>query len=311
MIGYGNNPPNPLWPDKSRIIIQIVLNYEEGGENCLLHGDSSSEAYLSEIVGTEPWQGKRNMNIESMYEYGSRAGFWRLWRLFCSYDIPITVFAVATALQRNPDAAQAMKDAQWEIASHGLKWIDYKDFIREEELNHLKEAIRIHTEVTGARPFGWYLGRCTEHTRDLIVEEGGFLYDSDSYSDDLPYWIKTKNDNSIDNYHLVIPYTLDANDLKFCMPQGFNSGDQFFCYLRDTFDYLYSESKDTNSSVGNTSAKLMNIGLHCRISGRPGRTASIKRFLDYVKKFPDVKFMRRVDIAKHWHQNHYPVSSTS
>ena len=228
LLGYGATPPTVQWPGDAAIAIQIVLNYEEGGENCLAHGDAASEAFLSEIVGGTPWQGMRHWNMESIYEYGARAGFWRLHRLFTSCAVPVTVYGVATALARAPEQVSAMQDAGWEIASHGLKWIDYKDFSREDEQRHLDETIRLHTAVTGERPTGWYTGRCSTNTVNLVTEEGGFDYVSDSYADDLPYWRRHAGRDQ-----LIIPYTLDANDMRFASPQGFNSGDQFFTYLRD------------------------------------------------------------------------------
>ena len=294
LIGYGRTPPDPKWPGGAKIAVQFVMNYEEGGENCILHGDAASEAFLSEIVGAEPWPNQRHMNMESIYEYGSRSGFWRLWRLFRAYDIPITVYAVAMALSRNPPAVAAMKELDWEIASHGLRWIEYRHIPREIEKKHMEEAIALHTEVTGERPLGWYLGRCTNNTRDLIIEEGGFLYDSDSYADDLPYWVDGVNDD-----HLVIPYSLDSNDMRFATAQGFNSGEQFFSYLKDSFDVLYKEGQSG-------APKMMSIGLHCRLAGRPGRSASLEKFLSYAKSHEDVWFPRRIDIARHWHKNHKP-----
>ncbi|MBF2003559.1 MAG: allantoinase PuuE [Synechococcales cyanobacterium M58_A2018_015] len=293
LIGYGRTPPHPQWPDQARIAVQFVINYEEGGENCILHGDDASEAFLSEVVGAVPWVGLRHMNIESMYEYGSRAGFWRLYRLFTQRQIPVTVYGVAMALERNPEAVAAMQAADWEIASHGYRWIDYRDFTEAAEREHLQKAIEIHTRVTGSRPLGWYTGRTSEHTRKLVVEEGGFLYDSDSYADDLPYW-----NTDYGKPHLVIPYTLDNNDMRFATAQGFNSGDQFFAYLRDAFDVLYAE--------GETAPKMMSIGLHCRLVGRPGRTASLARFLNYVQQHDRVWVCRRIDIARHWHAHHPP-----
>jgi putative urate catabolism protein len=293
LIGYGRNPPDPKWPGGARVAVQFVLNYEEGGENNILHGDAASEAFLSEIIGAQPWPGKRHMNMESIYEYGSRAGFWRIWRLFQRKKIPLTVYGVATALARNGEAVAAMKEADWEIASHGLKWIEYKDFAEADERKHLLEAIRIHTETTGSRPLGWYLGRCSLNTRALVMEEGGFLYDSDSYADELPYWVAGPKEP-----HLVVPYTLDANDMRFAVAQGFNSGDQFFAYLRDSFDVLYAE--------GAEAPKMMSVGLHCRLVGRPGRLASLERFIDHVLKHERVWVPRRIDIARHWHAHHKP-----
>jgi len=291
MVGYGSNPIHPQWANQARIAVQFVINYEEGGETCILHGDQASETFLSEIVGAVPLMGLRHMNMESCYEYGSRAGFWRLHRLFTQRQIPVTVYGVAMALARNPEAVAAMKDADWEIASHGYRWIDYKYFGEAAEREHLQQAIAIHTEITGDRPLGWYTGRTSPFSRKLVVEEGGFLYDADSYADDLPYW--TTEDGKP---HLVIPYTLDNNDMRFASAQGFNSGDQFFTYLRDAFDVLYEE--------GETAPKMMSVGLHCRIVGRPGRSAALARFLDYVQQRDRVWLCRRIDIANHWHKYH-------
>lgn len=293
MVGYGRNLPDPKWPAQARLALQFVINYEEGGENCVLHGDVASEAFLSEIIGAEPLAGARHMNIESMYEYGSRAGFWRVHRLFTDRGIPVTVYGVAMALERNPEAVAAMVEADWEIASHGLRWIDYKYFGEKTEREHLHKAIAIHTRVTGSRPLGWYTGRNSPNTRRLVVEEGGFLYDADSYADDLPYWV-----HDYGRPHLVIPYTLDNNDMRFATAQGFNSGEQFFTYLRDAFDVLYAE--------GEVAPKMMSVGLHCRLVGRPGRSASLARFLDYVQQHDRVWLCRRIDIAQHWHEHHKP-----
>lgn len=293
MVGYGRNTPDPKWPNQGRVAVQFVINYEEGGENSILHGDIASEAFLSEIVAAVPLTGVRNMNMESIYEYGSRSGFWRLHRIFTQRGIPVTIYGVAMALQRNPEAVAAMLEADWEIASHGYRWVDYQYVGEEEEREHLQKAIAIHTQVTGNRPLGCYIGRVSPNSRKLIVEEGGFLYDADSYADDLPYW----------NYdygkpHLVIPYTLDNNDMRFATNQGFNSGEQFFAYLRDAFDVLYAE--------GETAPKMMSIGLHCRLVGRPGRAAALARFLDYVQQHEQVWLCRRIDIARHWHEHHQP-----
>ncbi len=293
LVGYGANPPHPQWPNNARIAVQFVINYEEGGENCPLYGDTHAEAFLSEVVGAKPIAGVRHISVESIYEYGSRAGFWRLKRLFTQRGIPVTVYGVAMALQRNPEAVSAMLEADWEIASHGYRWIDYTFFPPSTEKEHLETAIALHTEATGSRPLGWYTGRNSAQTRQLVVEEGGFLYDADSYADDLPYW-----DYSCDRPHLVIPYTLDNNDMRFLVAQGFNSGDQFFTYLKDAFDVLYEE--------GETAPKMMSVGLHCRISGRPGRAAALARFLDYVQSRDRVWLCRRIDIARHWHQHHPP-----
>ena len=260
MIGYGRNPPHARWPGGARVAVQFVINYEEGGENNILHGDAASEAFLSEIVGAQPWPGQRHLNMESIYEYGSRAGFWRLWRMFTERKLPVTVFSVATALARHKEAAAAMNEAGWEIASHGLKWIDYRDFKPEEERRHIDEAVRLHTETTGERPLGLYQGRTSENTIRLTMDEQGFLYSADTYADELPYWIEGPA-----GPQLIVPYTLDANDMRFATPQGFNSGDQFYTYLRDSFDTLYAEGK--------TAPKMMSVGLHCRLVGRPGRAA--------------------------------------
>jgi putative urate catabolism protein len=297
LVGYGRNPPHPRWPNEARICVQFVINYEEGGESNILHGDRASEAFLSEIIGAAPWPGQRHMNMESIYEYGSRAGFWRLRRMFTERDMPVTVYGVATAMARNAEAVAAMKEADWEIASHGLKWIDYKDFSSDEERAHLNEAIRIHTEVTGERPLGWYTGRSSEHTLRLVMEEGGFLYCADSYADELPYWVEGPK-----GPQLIVPYTLDANDMRFATAQGFNSGDQFFTYLKDTFDVLYAE--------GESAPKMMSVGLHCRLAGRPGRAGALARFLDYVAGHDDVWVARRIDIARHWVRHHLPVDLT-
>ncbi len=292
MHGHGRNPPQANWPGGARIAVQFVVNYEEGGENCLLHGDEASEAFLSEIVGAQAWPGQRHWNMESLYEYGARAGFWRLHNIFTTANVPVTVFGVATALARSPDQVEAMLDADWEIACHGLKWIEYKDFSKEQERAHMRDAVALHYEVTGQHPLGWYTGRCSVNTVDLATEEGGFAYVSDSYADDLPYWHNHK-----DQQQLIIPYTLDTNDMRFASPQGFNSGDQFYTYLKDSFDVLYAEGQ-----AG--AAKILSIGLHCRLAGRPGRTAALKRFIDYVKSHDKVWLARRIDIAEHWKANH-------
>jgi putative urate catabolism protein len=298
MRGYGRNPPDPRWPGEAKVCVQFVLNYEEGGENNILHGDPHSEAFLSEIVGATNWPGQRHWNMESIYEYGARAGFWRLWRLFTARQVPVTVYGVATALARSPEQVAAMQEAQWEIASHGLKWVEYKDAPRELEREHLAEAVRLHREVTGERPYGFYLGRCSMNTTDLATEEGGFLYSSDSYADDLPYWVAGAN-----GPHLIIPYTLDANDMRFINPQGFAGGDEFFGYLKDSFDLLYRE--------GETSPKMMSVGLHCRLVGRPGRAAALLRFLDYIARHDRVWVARRLDIARHWHANHKALAASA
>jgi putative urate catabolism protein len=295
MIGYGRTPPDPKWPGGARIAVQFVINYEEGGENCVLHGDQASEAFLSDIIGANVLDGVRHMSMESLYEYGSRAGFWRLHRLFTSRGLPVTIFGIAMAMERNPNAIAAMIESGWEIASHGWRWIDYQFVDEDTEREHLKKAIAIHQRLTGSRPEGWYTGRTSPNTRRLIVEEGGFLYDADSYADDLPYW-----DTAYGAPHLVVPYTLDANDMRFATPQGFNSGNQFFAYLRDAFDALYEE--------GAHAPKMMSIGLHCRLAGRPGRIRALQHFLDHVESHDKIWVCRRADIARHWHTQHKPES---
>ncbi|SEE41902.1 allantoinase PuuE [Pseudomonas coleopterorum] len=291
LIGYGDQPPHPHWPGNARIAVSFVLNYEEGGERNVLHGDSESEAFLSEMVAAQPLQGQRNMSMESLYEYGSRAGVWRILRLFRQAGIPLTVFAVAMAAQRHPEAIRAMVADGHEICSHGYRWIDYQNVDEAVEREHLLDAIRILTDIIGQRPLGWYTGRTGPNTRRLVMEEGGFLYDSDAYDDDLPYW-----QPGADRPHLVIPYTLDTNDMRFTQVQGFNKGDDFFDYLKDAFDVLYAE--------GAEAPKMLSIGLHCRLIGRPGRLASLKRFIDYVQGHEQVWLARRVDIARHWQQVH-------
>ena len=298
LAGYGRNPPDPRWPGRARVAVQFVVNYEEGGERNILHGDPTSEAFLSDVLGAEPWVGQRHMNVESMYEYGSRAGFWRLWRLFTGRKLPVTVYGVATALARSPDIVAAMKEADWEIASHGYKWIDYRNIPEAEERRHLSEAVRIHTEATGARPLGWYLGRSSVNTLPAVLDDGGFLYSSDTYADDLPYWI-----NGPKGPHLLIPYTLDDNDMRFTNAQGFAGSEQFFEYLRDSFDVLYAEGEDA--------PKMMSIGLHCRLVGRPGRLAGLARFLDHIAKHDRVWVPTRLDIAHHWYREHLALAAAA
>ena len=291
MIGYGSKQNKIVWPKNAKLALQIVLNYEEGAENCVLHGDKHSETFLSEIIGAKPIKG-RHMNMESFYEYGSRRGFWRLHKLFSEKKIPITIFGVAMALKRNPEICEAIKNGNYEVASHGWRWIDYQNIKKSVEKKHMQLSIKTIKQIFGKRPLGWYTGRCSPNTRDLVFKEGGFLYDSDSYSDDLPYWEYRKNKKQ-----LIIPYTLDNNDMRFATNQGFNSGEQFYTYLKDSFDALYEEGK--------THPKMMSVGLHCRLIGRPGRIQSLKKFLDYVLKFKDIWICKRVDIAKHWIKN-YP-----
>ena len=293
LVGYAGDPPNARWPDGARIALQIVVNYEEGGESSVLHGDPASESFLTEIVGARPYPGARHMSVESIYEYGGRAGFWRLHRLFTERGLPVTVFGVATALERNPAAIEAMRNAGWEIACHGLKWIHYQDVPEEVERDHMRRAIELHTRVCGKRPLGWYTGRDSPNTRRLVAECGGFLYHADSYADDLPYWC-----TEFDPPLLAVPYTLDANDMRFATPQGFHTGRQFCEYLTDTFDYLYEE--------GAVRPRMMSVGLHCRLAGRPGRTDGLRRFLDHVARFDNVWICRRLDVARHWHETHPP-----
>ena len=290
LIGYGSNLPRVEWPNKARIAVQIVLNYEEGAENCVLNGDKNSEVFLSEIIGAQPIKG-RHMNMESLYEYGSRVGFWRLHNLFQEKEIPITIFGVGMALEKNPEICKAIIEADYEVASHGWRWIDYQNIKKSEEKKHMQLAIKAHTKIFGKRPDGWYTGRCSPNTRDLVMEDGGFLYDSDSYSDDLPYW-ESRNKKK----QLIIPYTLDNNDMRFATNQGFNTGDHFYSYLKDSFDTLYEE--------GRTNPKMMSVGLHCRLIGKPGRIQSLKKFLDYIQKHEDIWVCKRVDIAKHWIKNY-------
>jgi allantoinase len=291
LSGYNGNPPPADWPGGARVAVQFVLNYEEGGENSILHGDAASETFLSEIIGAQPFLSARHMSMESIYEYGARAGVWRLLDLFKSRGVPLTVFAVAMAAERHPAVIERCLADGHEIASHGYRWINYHGVPAETEREHMAKAMEILTRICGFRPLGWYTGRTSENTRKLVAEYGGFLYDADDYSDDLPFWSRL-----VDGPHLIVPYTLDANDMRFASPQGFNSGDQFFAYLKDAFDTLYEE--------GARSPKMMSIGLHCRLVGRPGRFASLKRFLDYVLKHDKAWVCRRIDIARHWHQRH-------
>ena len=296
LIGYGAQPPHPRWPGDARIALSFVLNYEEGGERNILHGDKESEAFLSEMVAAQPLPGVRNMSMESLYEYGSRAGVWRILELFAKHQVPLTVFAVAMAAERHPEVIRAMVQAGHEICSHGYRWIDYQYMDEAEERAHLQRAIEILTELTGERPLGWYTGRTGPNTRRLIMEEGGFLYDSDTYDDDLPYW---EPDTPTGKPHLVIPYTLDTNDMRFTQVQGFHTAEQFFQYLKDAFDTLYEE--------GASAPKMLSIGLHCRLIGRPGRLVGLKRFLEYAQSHERVWFARRLDIARHWYQEHPPA----
>lgn len=291
LVGYGPNPPKADWPGGARIAVQFVLNYEEGGENCILHGDQASEAFLSEIVSAQPLLGVRHISIEQLYEYGSRVGVWRILRLFEKNQIPLTIYAVAMAAERHPQAIKAMVDAGHEIASHGYRWINYQYVQEETEREHIRKAVEILTQISGSRPLGWYTGRTSPNTRRLVAEYGGFLYDADDYNDDLPYWTLVE-----DKPQLIVPYTLDANDMRFTAVQGFNSGDQFYTYLRDSFDVLYAEGAET--------PRMMSVGLHCRIVGHPGRIASLARFIEYAKSHEAVWFCKRIDIARHWRERH-------
>ncbi|MFN4204258.1 MAG: allantoinase PuuE [Tabrizicola sp.] len=290
--GHGPNPPDARWPGGAKIAVSLVLNYEEGGENNLLHGDAQSEAFLSDIAGAQPWPGQRHWNMESIYDYGARAGFWRLHRLFTGMDIPVTVYGVTSALARNPEQVAAMKAAGWEIASHGLKWVDHRDMTEAEEAAQIAESFRLHEEVVGAPPQGWYTGRCSMNTVRLTAETRRLAWISDTYDDDLPYWREFG-----DHDQLVIPYTLEANDMRFATAPGYITGEQFFQYLKDSFDTLYAEGTEGR-------AKMFSIGLHCRLIGRPGKIAGLKRLLDYAKSHSGVWFPRRIDIAEHWRKTH-------
>jgi putative urate catabolism protein len=290
LVGYGRTPPDPLWPGGARVALNFVLNYEEGGELTPLEGDPASEAFLHEVIGAPPTVGRRNLNTESMFEYGSRAGFWRVHRIFQRHALPLTVYAVAQALERNPAAAAAMVEAGWEVASHGYRWIDYLEMPVDEERVHVRRAVEIIERVTGSRPVGWYTGRISDNTRRLVVEEGGFLYDSDSYADELPYWVDVDGRD-----HLVIPYTLDVNDFKFLLVNGFVTADEFLDYARDALDVLVEEG-----------GRMMSVGLHCRIIGRPARAKGLDRFLAHLRGRDDVWVATRAEIARHWHATHPP-----
>ena len=290
LVGYGEKGKKISWPNNAKLALQIVLNYEEGGENSVLNGDKYSETFLSEIIGAKAIKG-RHISMESIYEYGSRSGFWRLDKLFKEKKIPVTIFGVGLALKQNSEVCNAIKNGDYEIAAHGYRWIDYQNVKKSVEKKHMQQAIKTIKDIFGSRPLGWYTGRCSPNTRDLVFDDGGFLYDSDSYSDDLPYWEYRGKKKQ-----LIIPYTLDNNDMRFATNQGFNTGDHFYNYLKDSFDALYEEGK--------TTPKMMSVGLHCRLIGRPGRIQSLKKFLDYVLKFEDVWICKRIDIAKHWIKNY-------
>ena len=291
LVGYGAHPPKAQWPGKARVAVQFVLNYEEGGEMAILHGDAASESFLSEMIGTPALEGVRHMSMESLYEYGSRVGVWRILDLFKRYELPLTIFGVAMAMERHPSVVEAFLKAGHEIASHGWRWINYQYVPMDVEREHMQRAIEVQTRLTGERPLGWYTGRTSPNTRKLVIEEGGFVYDADDYNDELPYY-----DTRYDKPQLIVPYTLDANDMRFAAPQGFNAGDQFFNYLKDAFDTLYAEGAKT--------PRMLSVGLHCRLVGRPGRLASLERFLKYVSEKPRVWITRRIDIARHWLKHH-------
>ncbi|BEV17611.1 allantoinase PuuE [Herbaspirillum sp. DW155] len=295
LAGYGRNPPQARWPGQARVALQFVLNYEEGGENCVLHGDPASEQFLSEIVGAAAYPA-RHMSMESIYEYGSRVGVWRILREFEKRGLPMTIFGVATALQRSPEVTQAFLELGHEIACHGLKWIHYQNIDIETERAHMREAVQIFRELTGSAPLGWYTGRDSPNTRQLVVEHGGFAYDSDYYGDDLPFWMEVETSDGVKAPHLVVPYTLDSNDMRFATPQGFNTSEHFYQYLKDSFDVLYAE--------GEEAPKMLSVGMHCRLLGRPGRFRALQRFLDYVQSHDQVWICRRIDIAEHWRKTH-------
>ena len=302
MCGYGEHVPRVRWPGDARIAVQFVLNYEEGGENCVLHGDEHSVTFLSDIIGAEAYC-DRHMSMESLYEYGSRAGVWRILREFRKRRLPLTVFGVTMAMARNPDVVEAFIRDGHEVACHGMRWIHYQHMSEFEERRYMELAVEQHTRLTGSAPLGWYTGRDSPSTRSLVVEQGGFEYDSDYYGDDLPFWTRVSTPDGDCKPHLVVPYTLDANDMRFASPQGFNSGEQFYQYLRDSFDVLYDEGSET--------PKMMSVGLHCRLIGRPGRFRSLQRFLDYLEQHDRVWICRRIDIARHWKTNHpYQPEST-
>lgn len=295
LIGYGRNVPHANWPDRARIAVQFVLNYEEGGENSVLHGDPASEQFLSEIIGAAAYPA-RHLSMESIYEYGSRVGVWRILREFEKRQLPLTVFGIAMALQRHPELTQAFVELGHEIACHGLRWIHYQSMDIDTEREHMRAAVEIFRELTGVHPQGWYTGRDSPNTRQLVVEHGGFAYDSDYYGDDLPFWTRVALADGSEQPHLVVPYTLDSNDMRFATPQGFNTGEQFFQYLKDSFDVLYAE--------GEEAPKMLSVGMHCRLLGRPGRFAALQRFLDYVQSHERVWICRRIDIANHWREQH-------
>ncbi len=295
LIGYGRNPPQARWPGKARIAVQFVLNYEEGGENSVLHGDAGSEQFLSELFAPASYP-DRHLSMESIYEYGSRVGVWRFLREFERRDLPMTIFGVAMALQRHPELTQAFSELGHEIACHGWRWIHYQSVDEAIEREHMLRGTEIIRQLTGEMPLGWYTGRDSPNTRRLLVEQGGYLYDSDYYGDDLPFWMEVKKSDGESAPHLVVPYTLDTNDMRFALPQGFSHGDEFFEYLRDAFDVMYAEGEERPS--------MMSIGMHCRLLGRPARFKALQRFLDHIEKHDRVWVCRRIDIAKHWIKEH-------
>jgi len=295
LIGYGRNPPHANWPNEARVALQFVLNYEEGGENCVLHGDKASEQFLSEIIGAQAFEA-RHLSMESIYEYGSRVGTWRILREFERRQLPLTVFGISMALERHPELTAAFVELGHEIACHGWRWIHYQNIDEAVEREHMRIAVEIIKRMTGEAPLGWYTGRDSPNTRRLVVEHGGFLYDADYYGDDLPFWTEVQTSDGSKHPHLIVPYTLDSNDMRFATPQGFNTGEQFYAYLKDAFDVLYAEGEDK--------PKMLSIGMHCRLLGRPGRFAALQRFLDYIDEHDKVWICRRVDIARHWIEQH-------
>jgi putative urate catabolism protein len=301
LIGYGAHPPHPQWPRQARIAVQFVLNYEEGGENSVLHGDAGSEQFLSEIIGAVAYD-SRHLSMESIYEYGSRAGVWRILNEFKRRDLPMTIFGIGMALERHPELTRAFIEHGHEIASHGWRWIHYQNMDEQTEREHMQLATETITQLIGSPPLGWYTGRDSPNTRRLLLEQGGYLYDSDYYGDDLPFWTNVKTTDGKDHSHLIVPYTLDANDMRFATPQGFNTGEQFYQYLKDSFDVLYAEG----DPQGMNQPKMLSIGMHCRLLGRPGRFKALQRILDYIQSHSNVWICRRVDIAKHWHEKHPP-----
>ena len=301
LIGYGAHPPHPQWPGQARVAVQFVLNYEEGGENSVLHGDAGSEQFLSEIIGAVAYD-SRHLSMESIYEYGSRAGVWRILNEFKRRDLPMTIFGIGMALERHPELTRAFIEHGHEIASHGWRWIHYQNMDEQTEREHMQLATETITQLIGSPPLGWYTGRDSPNTRRLLLEQGGYLYDSDYYGDDLPFWTNVKTADGKDHSHLIVPYTLDTNDMRFATPQGFNTGEQFYQYLKDSFDVLYGEG----DPQGMNQPKMLSIGMHCRLLGRPGRFKALQRILDYIQSHSHVWVCRRVDIAKHWHEKHPP-----